>query len=190
MCDPGCNGNCVRGFLNKTELTALSSLMGNVTYASHFNNSYIFPNISFTSSGSVTAWELAALTQPLTPSNMYLPVIEIWRKPSNGSEYYYLVDATFFHGVVLEKTDRYNVYRYMLDPPMEMEEGDIIGVHQPPADVSQVSLAFLQSTGSCFHSTDDTVTTAGSDCDDHELLQPLVLPLMEPISKPLHICHR
>ena len=167
------------GFLNQTELTPLAALVGNVTYASDVT--YIFSNISFTSSESVTAWEFAALTQPLTPSNMYLPVIEIWRKPSNGSEYYYLVDATFFHGVVLEKTDRYNVYRYRLDPPMKVEEGDIIGVHQPPADVSQVSLAFLQGTGSYYQTVEpgsDTERVQGAGGNEPELLQPLLVPVM------------
>ena len=176
-CDPGCNGRCTDGFMDRDELILLSALLGGTVYAS--DNTYIFPDMTFTQSGSVVGWEFAARSGPLTPENIYLPHIEIYRRCGDLTDCYTLHDTTFRHDLVLEQTENYNMYRYMLDTPMEVEEGDVIAIHQPPLDVSRLSLAFLHDTGFCHHIVSpsfETVLVSDSDCEEMSQLQPLVAP--------------
>ena len=188
-CDSGCSGRCTEGFLNKTDLTALAGLVGTVTYISA--ETYLFPDITFTCPERVVAWKFAARSEPLTPQGVYLPQIELWR-PVGGMAYT-RVDSTYYHGVFPKKTDKYNVYKYVLDPPMEVEAGDVIAVHQPQREVSSVSLAFLQDVGSPSHRVsspfDETVVPA--DVVEGRRLLPLISPQIQscskPLTEPLHI---
>ena len=40
-----------------------------------------------------------------------------------------------------------NVYEYVLDPPLPVLAGDVLGIYQPPEDESRVHLTFLEDTG-------------------------------------------
>ena len=183
VCDSGCNGRCTEGFLDRAGLTALAALAGTVTYASE--ETYLFPDITFTCTERVVGWEFAARSEPLTPWNDYPPHIELWR-PTGGMEYR-RVDSTYSRGVAPEKTARYNVYRYRLDPPMEVEVGDVIAVHQPPREVSSISLAFLQDVGSLPHSIlppFDVTLVPAEEVGGRSLL-PLIAPQIQSCSKPL-----
>ena len=181
VCDSGCNGRCIEGFLDKTNLTALASLVGTVTYASE--ETYLFPDITFTCAERVVAWKFAARSEPLTPRSNSLPQIELWR-PAGGMVYS-RVDSTYYRRLAPEKTDWYNVYMYVLDPPMEVEAGDVIAVHQPLREASSISLAFLQDVGSFSHrilpGSDETVVPA--DVVDRRRLLPLVSPQIQSCSK-------
>lgn len=172
-CDPGCNGGCSQGFLDKSQLIKLAGLIVDITYGS--NESIFFPEVGFTSPGVVTGWEFAARSEPLTPKNTQLPHIEIWRPLYTELEYYQIYSTSHL-GVRLEKTDRYNVYRYMLDHPMLVEAGDVIGVTQPPVQLSQVSLALLPGTEPLYflsHSARAVIETR----------LPLIVPQFLPLSK-------
>lgn len=180
MCDSNCSDGCTKGFLNEKELIAISALVGNVTYAT--NNTYLFPNMRFTETRNIVAWEFAARSEPLTPRNAYLPHIEIWRSVMENREYYSIYDTTYNHSVTIEKTEQYNVYRYILDPPMEVVKDDIVAIKQPSQETSYVSVAFLQGTGHCYQilqpQSNSTLITK-DDCDD-EKLQPLIAPVIQP----------
>ena len=93
----------------------------------------------------------------------------------------------YYHRVTPEKTDRYNEYRYNLDPPMEVEVGDVITVHQPPREVSSISLVFLQDMGSLPHSIlppFDVTLVPAEEVGGRRLL-PLIAPPSQSCSKPL-----
>lgn len=147
-CDPECNGRCSQGFLDKSQLLALAGLIGDITYAS--NQSYLFTDVGFTSTGIVSGWEFAARSEPVTPDNTQLPHIEIWRPTPYTELEFYQVYSTSHYQVDFEKADSYNVYRYILNPPMLVEAGDVIGISQPPAHLSQISLALLCGTEPLF----------------------------------------
>lgn len=151
----------------------LAGLIGDITYGS--NESFLFPDVGFTSPGVVTGWEFAARSEPVTSKNTQLPHIEIWRPLDSGLEYYQIYSTSDL-GVHLEKTDRYNVYRYMLDPPILVEAGDVIGITQPPAQLSQLSLALLPGTPSSL----PLPPSAGAV---GETLLPLLVPQFLPLSK-------
>ena len=182
-CDSGCNGRCTEGFLNKTDLVAVAGLVGTVTYISE--ETYLFPDLTFTCAERVVAWKFAARSEPLTPHGVYPPQIELWR-PVGGMAYT-RVDSTFYRRVAPEKTDKYNVYKYVLDPPMEVEAGDVIAVHQPPREVSRVSLAFLQDVGSLSRriSSPFNETVVPADEMEGRRLLPLISPQIQSCSKPL-----
>jgi len=40
-----------------------------------------------------------------------------------------------------------NVYEYVLDPPLPVLAGDVLGIYQPPQNESRVHLTFLEDTG-------------------------------------------
>lgn len=178
VCDPGCNGGCLQGFLDKSELLALAELIGDISYAS--NQSYLFPDVGFTSAGIVTGWEFAALSAPLSSENTQLPHIEIWRPMPYPELGFYQVYSTSYFPVHFEKADSYNVYRYILDPPMVVEAGDVIGISQPPAHLSQVSLALLRGTEPLFFPEWRATWEAE---DQTRTLLPLIVPQFLLLSK-------
>ena len=45
------------------------------------------------------------------------------------------------------QTSYLNVYEYVLDPPLPVLAGDVLGIYQPPEDESRVHLTFLEDTG-------------------------------------------
>ena len=186
MCDSNCSGNCTEGFLEKTELIPLAALVGDIEYTS--NQVTLTPHLNFTSPGSVLSWEFAARSEQLSPGRINIPHIQIWRPIKRRRKVeYFLVDSTAQYRVVLEKTERYNVYKYRLNTPMEVEAGDAIAIQQPPIEASQISLAFLKDVGSSSYATtfdSETVLVlmlGGSTSETRRL--PLVAAEFQPRSK-------
>ena len=82
----------------------------------------IFPDINFTCSGNLTKWIVGG-----TVGYGIGGEVQIWRR-NNGSEN----DYTKVGFSILQATDPDNdhVYEYIPDPPLEFQEGDILGVYQ------------------------------------------------------------
>ena len=82
----------------------------------------VFPDINFTCSGNLTKWIVGG-----TVGNALGGEVQIWRK-NNGSEN----DYTKVGYSILNATDpdNDNVYEHIPDPPLEFQEGDILGVYQ------------------------------------------------------------
>ena len=115
------DSSCVSGFLTYAALR-------NKTYdVNIFNdqlryNQRVFPDINFTCSGNLTKWIVGG-----TVGNLAGGEVQIWRR-NNGSEN----DYTKIGYTVLNATDPDNdrVYEHIPDPPIEFQEGDILGVYQ------------------------------------------------------------
>ena len=82
----------------------------------------VFPDINFTCSGNLTKWIVGG-----TVGNALGGEVQIWRR-NNGSEN----DYTKVGYSILNATDpdNDNVYEHIPDPPLEFQEGDILGVYQ------------------------------------------------------------
>ena len=83
----------------------------------------IFPDISFTCSGNLTKWIVAGETD----DNKLGAELQIWRRSNVGQNNYTLVGSS-----VLPVSIRgfAGVYNYTPNPPLEFQEGDILGVYQ------------------------------------------------------------
>ena len=99
----------------------------------------IFPDINFTCSGSLTKWIVGG-----TVGNALGGEVQIWRR-NNGSEN----DYTKVGYSILNATDPDNdsVYEYIPDPPLEFQEGDILGVYQQRGDDSRMRVFYHETTG-------------------------------------------
>lgn len=82
-----------------------------------------------------------------------------------------------------EKADRYNVYRYILEPPILVEAGDVIGISQPPAHLSQISLALLHGAEPLFSLEQRDLWDLWEGEDQTTTLLPLIVPQFLLLSK-------
>lgn len=166
-CSPDCQGNCTRGFMDQNRLISLAALVGDVEYSS--GETRVIPGLSFTSDGSVLSWVFAARSEDLEPERTELPHIQIWRPVDTWKRetpmQYELVDSTEEHRVTPEVTNRYNVYRYRLRPPMTVRAGDVVGIQQPLTELSRLSLAFLGDVGPVNYILAEDAKALGEDTD-------------------------
>ena len=84
----------------------------------------LIPNITFTCNGSITKWIVGARHQP---DNDQFPELQIWR--SMDSMIYTKVAFNFLTPNKVNNV--LNVHEHIPNPPLEFQEGDILGVYQP-----------------------------------------------------------
>lgn len=150
-CDENClSQQCTRNLFTRTELIPRAALASDIQYTSGAVS--VIPELSFPSNGSVSSWEFAARSEGLDSDYRdQLPHIQIW-KPAQRTQgqtdgNYILANSTDWHNVSMRPTERYNVYRYEINPPMPVLAGYVIGIQQPPRNKSRLSLAFLKAVG-------------------------------------------
>ena len=87
----------------------------------------IFPDINFTCCGNLTKWIVGG-----TVGNDIGGEVQIWRRNTGSNNDYTKVGFS-----ILQATDPDNdhVYEYIPDPPLEFQEGDILGVYQQRGDM-------------------------------------------------------
>ena len=115
---PSCTGN----FLSRSALKqgAVNVNINNVRRRDQQQR--LFPDITFTCNGSITKWIVGAETD----NGDALPELQIWRN-TGGSHY---AKASF--SILSSSTpDSNNIIEYNLNTPLELQEGDILGVYQP-----------------------------------------------------------
>ena len=97
----------------------------------------VFPDITFTSNGSITKWIVGAGTGggSSQPSEL-----QIWRR--SGSDYTKVGSTQL---TAQSPTSNPNVYEYIPSPPLGFQEGDILGVYQ--RDDSSIVPYYQESTG-------------------------------------------
>ena len=99
----------------------------------------VFPDINFTCSGNLTKWIVGG-----TIGNRIGGEVQIWRR-NIGSEN----DYTKVGYSILDATDpdNDNVYEHIPDPPLEFQEGDILGVYQRRGNNDRMSVFYQITTG-------------------------------------------
>ena len=98
----------------------------------------VFPDINFTCSGNLTKWIVGGEV-----GNLVGAELQIWRKNDGSVRDYTRVDYS-----VLQASDpeNDNVYEYTPNPPLEFQEGDILGVYQRGGD-NRMRVYYQETTG-------------------------------------------
>ena len=101
-----------------------------------------FPDIHFTCNGYVTKWIVGARTGD--SNDQLQPELQIWRR-NNGKRNSYI--KINFSLLTPNATSDTNVHEYYPDPPLEFQEGDILGVYTPRKFDSRLRLYYQVDTG-------------------------------------------
>ena len=104
-----------------------------------YDRQLIIPNTTFTQNGSVVRWTFAA---QYNASATQYPELQVWRETTTGR--YMKVGSTLIMEAI--QTVYLNVYEYVLDPPLQVLAGDVLGIYQPSSTNSHVHLLFLSDS--------------------------------------------
>ena len=108
-------------------------LIGDFADPNQDNQQLIIPNMTFTRSGSVVRWTFAA---QYNASATQYPELQVWRENTTGT--YVKVGST--GNMEPAQTAYLNVYEYVLDPPLQVVAGDVLGIYQPSSGNGRVHL--------------------------------------------------
>ena len=147
-----------------------------------YGRQLIIPNMTFTSSGSVVRWTFVARYRA---SATQYPELQVWRENTTGT--YVKVGST--GNMEPDQTGYLNVYEYVLDPPLQVLAGDVLGIYQPSSRNSRVQILFLSDSNHVnwynFSSRpQNSFVVTGSQTNN---VLPLVTVSFEPESE-LNIC--
>ena len=100
----------------------------------------LFPDITFTCNGFITKWIVGGTTDN---TKSLEPELQIWRN-TEGTSY---TKAGFSLLPSNAKVIGNNVVEYIPNPPLEFQEGDILGVYQPDDGESELVIYYQQRDG-------------------------------------------
>ena len=172
----GSAGDCTEGFISRERLAEEALLIGDFAYT--YSQQTIIPDINFTMSGSVVRLTFAA--QYRQSATQY-PELQVWRNMSGT-----FVKVGNTDNTEPVQTAYLNVYEYVLDPPLPVLAGDVLGIYQPPEDESRVHLTFLEATGPVNWYRDSAsgpLATFMIDTQSQRNMLPLVAVTFEPDGK-------
>ena len=99
----------------------------------------LFTHQKFNCSGKVTEWIFAA---EWGGDEMKYPELQIWRPESPGSTVYNKIHST----TVTALSNSINfIYTHILNEPINVVSGDILGVYQPEGRKSKLALYFYET---------------------------------------------
>ena len=101
----------------------------------------IFPDITFTCSGSITKWIVGAKHRP---GSLRLSELQIWRQNVNSQSLQFIIIGFDF---LAPNPIHPNVHEYIPNPPLDFQEGDILGVFQPFWMNSQTVIHYQKNDG-------------------------------------------
>ena len=164
--------NCTEGFITRERLADEAFFIRNFTYM--YGRQLIIPDMTFTTSGSVVRWTFVARYRA---SATQYPELQVWRENTTGT--YVKVGST--GNMEPNQTAYLNVYEYVLDPPLQVLTGDVLGIYQLSSGNSCVHLLFLSDSNHVnwykVSRPQDTFMVAGSE-ENNAL--PLVTVSFEP----------
>ena len=133
--------NCTQGFITRERLADEALLIGNFVNPNLNQNGIqlIIPNMTFSRNGSVVRWTFAARYR--TSATQY-PELQVWRENTTGT--YVKVGNT--SNMEPNQTGYLNVYEYVLDPPLQVLAGDVLGIYQPSSSISRVHLSSMSDS--------------------------------------------
>ena len=131
--------SCTEGFITRERLADEALLIGTFADTNQENQQLIIPNMTFTRSGSVVRWTFPARYRP---SATQYPELQVWRENTTGR--YVKVGSTVSMEPI--QTAYLNVYEYVLDPPLQVLAGDVLGIYQPSSTNSRLQLLFLSDS--------------------------------------------
>ena len=95
----------------------------------------------FSCTGLLTKWIIGG--EPKL-NKMSSPELQLWRT-SNGTNYF-KANFSLIDNIMNIPTHT-NVYEYILDPPMEFQEGDVFGIYKPRKSQSFLNVFLQENSG-------------------------------------------
>ena len=126
--------NCTEGFITRERLTDIAYFIQNFVYM--YGRQLIIQNMTFTRSGSLVRWTFAA---QYNASATQYPELQVWRENTTGT--YVKREST--DNMEPVQTPYLNVYEHVLNPPLQVLPGDVLGIYQPSSRNSRLHLLFL-----------------------------------------------
>ena len=168
----------MQGFLNEEAVRIAADVYATrerVNFMYMYDRQLIIPNTTFTRNGSVVRWIFAA---QYNASATQYPKLQVWRENTAGT--YVKVGST--GNMEPLQTAYLNVYEYVLDPPLQVLAGDVLGIYQPSSANSRLHLSFLSDFNFVNWYTEvsepqDSFMVAGSQTNN---VLPLVTVSFEP----------
>ena len=114
----------------------------------------IFPDIRFSCSGLLTKWIIGG--EPHN-SNKPLPELQIWRKTDETN---YFKTSFSLISTLPNVTSEVNVYEYIVDPPLEFQEGDVFGLYKPKEKDSVLNIFLQENSGPFAYGLQEDATEA------------------------------
>ena len=102
----------------------------------------LFPDITFTCNGFITKWIVGACNADSNNSDN--TQLQIWRRGGSSNTAYNKIGVSI---LIPNETSHPNVHEYISNPPLEFQEGDILGVYQPDDTNNQLNLYYQENTG-------------------------------------------
>ena len=102
----------------------------------------LFPDITFTCNGTITKWIVGACNADSNNSDN--TQLQIWRRGGSSNTTYNKIGVSL---LIPNETSHPNVHEYISNPPLEFQEGDILGVYQPDDTNNQLNLYYQENTG-------------------------------------------
>ena len=132
--------NCANNFLTPFQLREITAELNFHNVVKMEKEQRLFPDITFTCNGSITKWIMGA--SDIIRDKSDFSQIQIWRR-GISNEYF----RTGRSLLVLNETGSPNVHEYIPNPPLEFQEGDILGVYQPDGGDNILQLYYQDNTG-------------------------------------------
>ena len=129
----------------------------------------ILSDIQFTCSTTINSVILGIDVRPNRDS---FPSVQIWR-PSVGSNYDFVPGSERFIFYTTENVSRTGVYDYPLEPPLEVEPGDLLAFSQPSESDSGVRGYYIDQVSFNTHSIDfgeETTDLSGTPINNNLVL--------------------
>ena len=106
------------------------------------NEQRLFPEMAFTCSGNITQWTYVGGERTVEAEKIYHPMLQIWRQVDKTA---YVNSQSTSLFISYESRDRANIHIVNANPPLRVEEGDILGIYQPPE--SSVIVYYQETSG-------------------------------------------
>ena len=92
---------------------------------------FLFTSINFTCETNITGWILAG--NPTGRSNSVYPEIRTWRRSTFSTDQF-MVDTSINFDSSVSILNTGSLYQYVLDTPVQVMAGDVLGINVPPID--------------------------------------------------------
>ena len=131
------SSQCISGFISSDEIKIQAREITMVR--GYNNNDRFFPDIGFTCNGSITHIIIGAENGDETE----LPQIRFWRL-SDGGEY---EQTGTNYSLVYNDASTTNLRWYNLSQPIQVQNGDVLGIYQPMELNSDLRLYYQERSG-------------------------------------------
>ncbi len=159
----GHSQECVNGLVSAERVLQLGRVAGSLK-SDRKEQQRIIPDITFTCSGTVSEWIVAAEWKG-GGMDVNFPEMQVWRETATGSGVY-----TKIHGTPLSfsEINTTEIYRYTI-APIVVQPGDVLGMFEP--DKSRLELYYTDKYGPAnyYMSTGNNVMVPDGDFDIEDM---------------------